>query len=181
MTKAKIAVAGAGIYGATIAIKLAKEGFLVKVFDPLGVLCAASSINQLRVHSGYHYPRSFDTIKEILESRTDFINEYKEAIVLDTENYYAIPHKGSLTTPERYEEVYDSFLLDLKKVTPSWINFDFINSCYLVNEEIYDPLILKTIIESRMKELDITLVKEILTDDGGLNYLLNLKINLWLL
>jgi glycine/D-amino acid oxidase-like deaminating enzyme len=55
---AKIAVAGAGIYGATAAIRLAEQGHQVQMFDPLGLLRAASAINQYRVHAGYHYPRS---------------------------------------------------------------------------------------------------------------------------
>jgi glycine/D-amino acid oxidase-like deaminating enzyme len=59
---AKIAVAGAGIYGATAAIRLAEQGHQVHLFDPLGLLRAASAINQYRVHAGYHYPRSAETI-----------------------------------------------------------------------------------------------------------------------
>ena len=33
--KAKIAVAGAGIYGATIAIRLSEQGHVVRLFDDL--------------------------------------------------------------------------------------------------------------------------------------------------
>ena len=51
---AKIAVAGAGIYGATTALRLAARGHRVTLFDPLGIMQAASAINQYRVHSGYH-------------------------------------------------------------------------------------------------------------------------------
>ncbi len=60
--RAKVAVAGAGVYGANIAISLAEAGHDVHLFDPLGVLRAASAINQYRIHSGYHYPRSPETI-----------------------------------------------------------------------------------------------------------------------
>jgi glycine/D-amino acid oxidase-like deaminating enzyme len=40
---AKIAVAGAGIYGATAAIRLAERGHQVTLFDPLGVMRAVSA------------------------------------------------------------------------------------------------------------------------------------------
>jgi hypothetical protein len=166
----KIAIAGAGIYGSTIAIMLARNDYDVTVFDPLGVMRAASSINQLRIHSGYHYPRSFSTIKEILESRIGFIKEYQKAVVRNTDNYYAIPHEGSLTTPEKYEEIYNSFSLILKKVSPEWINFDYISSCYKVKEEIYDPLILKTIIEDRFKELKISFINEMMDAENSQSY-----------
>ena len=65
---AKVAVAGAGIYGATVAIRLAELGHDVRLFDPLGILRAASAINQYRVHAGYHYPRSLETIQEMHSS-----------------------------------------------------------------------------------------------------------------
>src|SRR5580700_4626516 len=51
MMGAKIAVAGAGIYGATAAIRLAEQGHEVHLFDPLGMMQAASAINQYRVHA----------------------------------------------------------------------------------------------------------------------------------
>jgi len=63
--KLKIAVAGAGIYGATAAIRLRELGHQVDLFDPLGVMGAASAINQYRLHAGYHYPRSPETIHEV--------------------------------------------------------------------------------------------------------------------
>ena len=69
---AKIAVAGAGIYGATAAIRLAEHGHQVHLFDPLGLLRAASAINQYRVHAGYHYPRSPETISEITDVCANF-------------------------------------------------------------------------------------------------------------
>ena len=78
---AKIAIAGAGIYGATAAIRLAERGHQVSLYDPLGVMCAASAINQYRVHSGYHYPRSPETIMETLEARREFVQAFAPAIV----------------------------------------------------------------------------------------------------
>ncbi len=95
MKKPKIAVAGAGIYGSTIAIHLARRGAEVHLYDPLGVMKAASVINQFRIHKGFHYPRSAETIREILESRESFIEEYGEAIFNAAEQYYAIPREGS--------------------------------------------------------------------------------------
>jgi glycine/D-amino acid oxidase-like deaminating enzyme len=88
---AKIAVAGAGIYGATAAIRLAEQGHQVHLFDPLGVLRAASAINQYRVHAGYHYPRSAETITEIAEARAEFTQVFADSIVRNSQHYYAIP------------------------------------------------------------------------------------------
>ena len=110
---AKIAIAGAGIYGATAAIRLAERGHQVTLFDPLGVMRAASAINQYRVHSGYHYPRSPETITETLEARREFIEEFAPAIVQNSRHYYAIPREGSRTRPQEYEQIMRSHGLPL--------------------------------------------------------------------
>lgn len=153
--QAKVAVAGAGIYGATVAIRLAEQGHSVRLFDPLGILSAASAINQYRVHSGYHYPRSLETIQETLEARAEFIRAFKPAIVRNSRHYYAIPKEGSRTAPDLYERVMKEQGLPLKACLPQWMNFDFIDRCYEVDENIYDPDLLRGLIETQVRALRI--------------------------
>ena len=152
---AKVAVAGAGIYGATVAIRLAEQGHQVRLFDPLGVLRAASAINQYRVHAGYHYPRSLETIQETLEARSEFMRAFEPAIVQNSHHYYAIPRQGSLTPPDRFEHVMKEQGLPLNPCRPCWMNFDFIDRCYEVAESIYDPNILRELIQARLHSLEI--------------------------
>jgi hypothetical protein len=154
---AKIAVAGAGIYGATTALRLADDGHQVDLFDPLGVLRAASAINQYRVHSGYHYPRSAETIAEIAEGRAEFTQAFAGAIVTKSEHYYAIPREHSLTPPHLYESAMNKHGLPLKTCRPDWMNFDFIEKCYEVEESIYDPDVLRVLVETRLKTRGIHL------------------------
>ncbi|HEV2196218.1 MAG TPA: FAD-dependent oxidoreductase [Candidatus Acidoferrum sp.] len=152
---AKVAVAGAGIYGATVAIRLAEQGHKVRLFDPLGVLRAASAINQYRVHAGYHYPRSLETIRETQEARAEFIPAFEPAIVRNSRHYYAIPKEGSRTAPDLYERVMKEQGLPLKACRPDWMNFDFIDRCYQVDENVYDPDVLRELIEARVCALEI--------------------------
>jgi voltage-gated potassium channel Kch len=152
---AKIAIAGAGIYGATAAIRLAERGHQVTLFDPLGVMRAASAINQYRVHSGYHYPRSPETITETLEARREFIQAFAPAIVRNSRHYYAIPSEGSRTRPQEYEQIMRSHGLPLHACRPEWMNFEYIDQCYEVEENIYDPDSLRSVIESRLDALKI--------------------------
>jgi hypothetical protein len=151
MTAARIAVAGAGIYGSTCAVRLAAQGHSVHLFDPLGIIRAASAINQYRVHSGYHYPRSPETIDEIREARAEFVAAFSPAIVQNSRHYYAIPREGSRTPPEVYEKVMRDHGLPLKNSRPSWMNFDFIDRCYEVDEQIYDAGILRSLVEDRIR------------------------------
>jgi hypothetical protein len=154
---AKIAVAGAGIYGATAVIRLAEQGHEVHLFDPLGVLRAASAINQYRVHAGYHYPRSAETISEIAEARAEFTEAFAPAIVRNSRHYYAIPKENSLTPPDLYESVMSKHGLPLNPCRPDWMNFDFIDRCYEVQENTYDPDVLRGLVESRLKAQGIRL------------------------
>jgi hypothetical protein len=155
--RAKIAVAGAGIYGSTVAIRLAEEGHQVHLFDPLGVLRAGSAINQYRVHAGYHYPRSAETISEIAEARAEFTHTFACAIVRSSRHYYAIPKENSLTSPDLYESVMSKHELPLRTCRPSWMNFDFIEKCYEVDENIYDPDVLRDLVQARLEVRGIRL------------------------
>lgn len=138
-----------------MAIRLAEQGHSVTVFDPLGIMRAASAINQYRVHSGYHYPRSPETIRETLEARAEFIEAFAPAIVRNSRHYYAIPREGSRTPPDEYVDIMRSHGLALRPCRPEWMNFDFIDRCYEVDENIYDPDALRVEIESRIQALGI--------------------------
>ncbi len=168
--KAKVAVAGAGIYGATIAIRLAEQGHHVRLFDPLGVLRAASAINQFRIHSGYHYPRSPETITETLEARAEFTKAFAPAIVRNSRHYYAIPHEGSQTPPDLFEQVMAKYSLVCNPCRPEWMNFDFIDRCYEVDEQIYDPDVLRDLIELRIKDLGIPFERHAFTAEMRPDY-----------
>jgi FAD dependent oxidoreductase len=158
--KTKIAVVGAGIYGALCAVRLAEAGHDVELFDPLGILCAASHINQFRIHSGYHYPRSSETIEETQEARGEFIEAFAPAIVQNSQHYYAIPKAGSLTPADAYEDIMARHQLPLRRCKPDWINFDFIDRCYEVEESIYDPQMLRGMLESRLRALRVRFRQE---------------------
>ena len=68
----RIAIVGSGFFGLSLAIKLSKK-FSVEVFEKKdAILSGASKANQLRYHLGYHYPRSFKTLKEVQNMHRSF-------------------------------------------------------------------------------------------------------------
>lgn len=168
--KWKIAVAGAGIYGTTIATRLAERGHDVRLFDPLGILHAASAINQYRIHSGYHYPRSPETIRETLEARAEFTATFAPAVVRNSHHYYAIPKIGSVTSPKLFEQVMTKFGIAFTPCLPEWMDFGFIDKCYKVEESIYDPDILKDIVTARLQSLKVPFVQRSFTSDMKTDY-----------
>ena len=85
----KVAVVGAGFFGVTIALKLAEENYRVTLFDfKDDILTSASRTNQLRLHRGYHYPRSKDTVRSLLDSLPKFLEYYGKAAIKDYDHYY---------------------------------------------------------------------------------------------
>tara|TARA_R110002050_G_scaffold159393_3_gene288831 strand:+ start:6316 stop:8040 length:1725 start_codon:yes stop_codon:yes gene_type:complete len=143
----KCAVIGAGIYGITTAVKLKTMGFNVDLFEKENdILKSASGINQYRIHRGYHYPRSLDTIKSCKDNEPSFIKHYHQSILNNKEHLYAIAEENSLITPEHYLTVLDKMGLKWEVVEP-------LPNCSLtvrVNETLYDPRVLKTICYNRI-------------------------------
>ena len=151
----KVAVVGAGIFGCSVAIHISKAGGKVDLFDRIGVMRAASAINQNRVHSGYHYPRSKETIKEVFAAKESFEEEYRDAIVNGIQSYYAVPHSGSLTSASDYVRIMQSFNLPMKEVELPWVNFDYLDKLWAVEEKLYCPTLLRDLCLSKIQSLSI--------------------------
>jgi hypothetical protein len=143
----KCAVVGAGIYGTTAAIKLRTAGYIVDLFEKESdIMKSASGINQYRLHRGYHYPRSSDTIQSCKRGHDSFIRYYGQSVVQDTEHYYGIASKESLISPESYLRVLDDAKLE-------WKMDDRLPGCDLTikcKEKLYDPNILTDICHKRI-------------------------------
>ena len=68
----KIAIVGAGFLGCALSLILSNKN-KVDLYEKQTVYCSgASSYNQMRFHSGYHYPRSQKTFDEIKKSKGIF-------------------------------------------------------------------------------------------------------------
>lgn len=150
----KIAVIGAGIYGTTAAIKLADKGYHIDLFEKYDdILSATSGINQYRVHRGYHYPRSKDTIISCKENENSFIKYYNATIINEVDHYYCIASEDSRTTPRDYLHILDECGL-------AWEIVDPMPNCDLtvkVRESLYDPHTLRKVCKDRLKGFNINL------------------------
>jgi len=102
----KIAIVGAGIFGCTAALKL-REQFTnaqIEIFEKSkSILSSASGINQYRLHRGYHYPRSSETVTQVLEGVTEFERYFHDAVVdSGVDRYYGIAKYGSKVSSSEY-------------------------------------------------------------------------------
>lgn len=99
----RAAVVGAGVYGCTIAVELARAGHHVDLYERhRDLLHGATRANQARLHSGYHYPRSIHTAVAAAYDAERFATRFGGAVNRRNTHHYAIASDGSLTSAGDY-------------------------------------------------------------------------------
>lgn len=147
----KIAVIGAGIFGSTIAIKLAENSFEVDLYEKENdILQAASGINQYRLHRGYHYPRSIETGESSRKAYPLFRQEYEEAVIEKNNHYYCIPKKDSKVSGKDYLKFCKQSGLSYTQTSLMHLNHDLIDLVIKGEETLVDPIKLKQIVKERI-------------------------------
>ena len=98
-------VIGGGFYGARVGLMLARHGRSVLLLErESALLQRASLVNQARVHTGYHYPRSILTSRRSRVNYAQFVAEYPGCVVDDFTHYYAIGRAESKITAAQFVE-----------------------------------------------------------------------------
>ena len=151
--KTKVAVVGTGIFGLTSALKLKENNFDVVVFEKNSdILQNASTVNQYRLHRGYHYPRSIETSTSAKEGTVSFLKEFNCLSSDSIKNYYSLSKYDSLISKKNYINFLDSLELkykileDLDVIKPE--NTDLIIE---VDEKLFNPIKLKEIFLNRIR------------------------------
>lgn len=167
-TFTKIAVVGGGIFGVTAAVKLADAGHDVDLFEKeKDILMAASGINQFRLHRGYHYPRSAETIRDCLRAEASFLKEYGRAVITGEYHYYCIAKEDSLVHHNDYAKVCNDFGLDFVEARPTLVNHDKIGITIRGDERRIDPDKLRKLCWRKLKlaGVNVKLKKSVATAD----------------
>jgi len=155
-----IAIVGGGIFGITTALKLAGLGHKINIFEKNGkILNCASFVNQFRMHRGYHYPRSKETVIETKNGFKIFKEFYGECLLEDFDHYYCISKRDSLTSPKQFIKFCKE--LNLKyEITqpPDVVKKDSISLCVKVNECILSPSKLIKFSEENLKKNRVNVI-----------------------
>ena len=101
----------------------------------------ASIVNQARLHSGYHYPRSVATALMSDDNKARFTEEHRPFILFDFEKYYAIDRYGSFTDAAQFERFSDFIGIRCDRVEGHPLfNYDRLEALYLTTEYTFDPV-----------------------------------------
>ena len=156
----KIAIVGGGIFGCTIAWTLAKNNHSVDLYEKnKDIFMAASGINQYRLHRGYHYPRSKETILSCLLGEKEFRREYTKCVIDSPhEHYYGITKEGSFSNAKQCFEVWKECGLNYEIVDVDFINKEAFEAIVKVREAIFDHVKLKEICSERFKKYNVNVI-----------------------
>jgi hypothetical protein len=103
----RILIIGAGWYGSHIAKKCIEKGHTIVIVDKENDFFRGSSYkNQNRLHLGFHYPRSDDTIHECLIGYSKFKKEYPMLSTPFSDNFYFISTEKSKTSLTDFQTVF---------------------------------------------------------------------------
>jgi glycine/D-amino acid oxidase-like deaminating enzyme len=151
-------IVGGGFYGVVIALYLKRMKRLQSVDiyerEPM-LLSRASFANQARVHSGYHYPRSFTTAFRSRENFHRFASDWSLCVKRDFHKYYALARRNSKVTPVQFSRFCGQIGAPLEKADPEIYNLfnpALIEAVYRVEECAFDAAKLREWAYSELAE-----------------------------
>ena len=167
----RVAVIGGGVFGMNCALELSSGCEVTLIERHAEFMEGVSFVNQWRHHSGFHYPRSYDTIQEIRSAKAAFERHYHDAILRSIPAYFCPAATGIEIPAERYVAACASNYLSFRfEYTPSNIvDRDRIALSLLSDEGVYDFERLRDMTKARLSEagnVKIELASEVV--DGAL-------------
>jgi glycine/D-amino acid oxidase-like deaminating enzyme len=146
-------VVGGGIFGCYAALYLAGKGARVALLEKEARLFQkASLVNQARLHSGYHYPRSIATAALSDEHKARFTAEHRQFVNFTFEQFYAVDRFGSFTDPKQFERFCEYLAIRCERVDDHPLfNYDRLEALYRTEEYSFDPVLLGVYYRSQVE------------------------------
>lgn len=162
MSKVDVAVIGGGFYGCCLALLMRgyfKDVVVIEKEDDL--LLRASAINQARIHTGYHYPRSLVTAYRSFVNFPRFVVDFRQAVVSDFTKLYAIARKGSKVNARRFYEMFRQMHAQISIAAPEYqrmFNKDLVEEIFLVKEMAFDVTVLRKILREKLEKAGVRIL-----------------------
>jgi glycine/D-amino acid oxidase-like deaminating enzyme len=100
-------IVGGGFYGCCLALFLRSLTARILLLEAgTGLLERASRVNQARIHTGFHYPRSFTTALRSRALHARYVRDFKHAVISDFDMLYAIAARHSKVSASRFARMF---------------------------------------------------------------------------
>lgn len=154
-------VIGGGFYGCCLALYLrsiSDKVVLVEASDAL--MTRASRVNQARVHTGFHYPRSAVTAVKSMLLHRKFLEDFPEAIVDEFQMLYAIAKRRSKVTAKKFHRMFSDMGAPIEFASPNdraLFDSDMVEEVFACFETAFDYSVLAKAMAERLGEAGIDL------------------------
>lgn len=113
-------IVGGGFYGCCLALFLRSISDRVTLVEAgPHLLDRASRINQARIHTGFHYPRSALTAVKSMLLHRRFATDFPDAVVDNFQMLYAVARYRSKVSANRFLRMFDEIGAPIARATPA--------------------------------------------------------------
>lgn len=158
------AVIGGGLYGARLAMHLARRPGVSKTLlleREERLLTRASLLNQARVHRGYHYPRSILTSLRSRANYDRFLRDYSGCVEGGHSHYYAVA-RGSKVTANQFRQFCTRIGAGVA-AAPAGVTrlFDqrLVEAVFRVTEAVFNGHELRQLLEAQLSEVKVDVAR----------------------
>ena len=155
-------IIGGGFYGCCLALYLRSimENVLVLEREG-GLLSRASFVNQARIHTGFHYPRSFTTARRSLALYQRFVEDFRPAVVDNFQMLYAIARYGSKISAGRFATMFRAIGAPISEASEDEVSLfstRLIESVMRCEEFSFNAAVLQDILFQRLNDSGVSLL-----------------------
>lgn len=147
-------IIGGGFYGCCLALFLRSISSRVLLVEAGDVLMSrASRVNQARIHTGFHYPRSALTAVKSMVLHRRFAGDFPEAVVNDFQMLYAVARRRSRVSARRFFRMFRDIGAPIQPASPTQTAlFDdrTVESVFACSEAAFDHSVLHRQLNERL-------------------------------
>lgn len=152
-------IIGGGFYGCALGLFLrsVREKVVIVEAAPQ-ILTRASRVNQARVHTGFHYPRSALTAVKSMALHKRFADDFPDAVFDGFEMLYAIARNHSKVSAGRFYQMFSQIGAPIAPANPSQAAlFDggMVEQVFRCTEHAFDYTVLRRTIANQIDRLDL--------------------------
>jgi glycine/D-amino acid oxidase-like deaminating enzyme len=143
-----VVIVGGGFFGCSLALHLSSITDRVLVLEGgERLLERASRVNQARIHTGFHYPRSFATALRSRILQEKFVRDFRHAVVDDFDMIYAIAARRSKVSASRFAHTFASLDAPFSPAPPNM-------------RALFDPKLIEAVFRCREFAFDWTALRD---------------------
>ena len=154
-------IVGGGFYGCCLSLflrSISKKISLVETEEK--ILGHASRVNQARIHTGFHYPRSAVTAVKSMILHARFISDFPDAVADNFQMLYAISRRQSKVSAKRFFRMFSDMGAPISYASSSQsalFDSNTIEGVFECTEYAFNYSVLSHYLQSRIDSLNIDL------------------------